>query len=159
MKKSTNSLAITILVAVLVGAVAFYGGMQFEKTKTGGTQAQLANGAGGGQRGFGRFGGGAGARNGARPVTGTIVSQDANSITVKMQDGSTKIVNLTSSTTINKSSTAAISDLKTGEQVTAFGQANSDGSVNAQMVSLGGAMFFRGGGPGGAGRPTPAAGQ
>jgi hypothetical protein len=159
LKKKTNSLAITILVAVLVGAAAFYGGMQFEKGKIGSVQAQLANGAGGGgQHGFSRFGGAGGGRNGGnRPVSGTIVSQDSNSITVKMQDGSTKIVNLTKTTMINKSSTATVSDLKSGEQVSVFGQANSDGSVNAMMVSLGGNMFFRGG-PGGvrpSGQPAP----
>jgi hypothetical protein len=150
MKKKTNSLAITILVAVLVGAAAFYGGMQYEKTKaSSASNAQFAG--AGAQRGQGFIRGAGGGRNGMnRPVTGEIVSQDASSITVKMQDGSTKIVNLTDKTTINKSESAAKTDLKTGEQVTAFGAANSDGSVTAQMVSLGTNMMFRTGAQGGA---------
>jgi hypothetical protein len=158
MKKKNNSIAITILVAVLVGAAGFYGGMQYEKGKVSAASNAQFGGAGGGRgQGAGRFGQ-AGGRNGfGRPVSGTIVSQDATSITVKLQDGSTKIVNITSSTSINKSSTAAVADLKSGEQVTAIGMTNSDGSINAQMVSLGTNMMFRGR-PEGA-QPSPAAGK
>ena len=53
----------------------------------------------------------------------------------------------------NKSETATKTDLKTGEKVTVFGSSNADGSVTAQMVSLGTTMLFRGG-PG-AGNPNP----
>jgi hypothetical protein len=161
MKKKTNSLAITILVAVLVGAGGFYGGMQYEKSKVGSASNAQFAGAGGRGQGAGRLGQ-AGRNSFGRPVTGEIISQDASSITVKLQDGSTKIVNLTDKTTINKSSTASKTDLTSGQQVTAFGAANSDGSINAQMVSLGSSMFFRGGGDrsqGGPGGASPAAGQ
>jgi hypothetical protein len=164
MMKKTNSLAVTVLIAVLVGGAAFYGGMQYEKTKVSSASNAQFSGAAGTQRGQGFARGANGGRTGMnRPVTGEIVSQDASSITVKLQDGSTKIVNLTDKTTINKSQTATKTDLKSGEQVTAFGSANSDGSISAQVVSLGTNVMFRGGGPGGSmmqgGRPTEAAGQ
>ena len=128
-----NNLIITIIVALVVGGASFYGGMQYQKnqnTNNTGERQFMAGGQNGqmGQR-RGNF------SQGSRPVNGEIVSQDANSITVKMRDGSSKIVILSDQTTINKSSEGTKADLKTGENVTAFGTTNSDGSVTAQNVS------------------------
>lgn len=162
MKKKTNSLAVKILVAVLVGVAGFYGGMQYQKGQGIAGDAQFANQAGPGGQRMMRFQGGQNGqgnqtfRNGAnRPVSGEIISQDASSITVKMQDGSTKNIILSDKTTINKSEAAAKSDLKNGEQVTVFGTTNADGSVTAQMVSMGQMMFFRGGPGSGFGSQKP----
>jgi hypothetical protein len=147
--KNKNSLIITIIVAIIVGAAAFYGGMQYQKSQRAsfvGNQTLFRNGEGGNFKG--RFGNG-----NNRPVIGEIINQDDNSITVKMQDGSSKIVILSDQTMINKASTGTKGDLKTGERVTAFGTTNADGSVTARNVSVGGAMMFRGG-PG-TGREQP----
>jgi hypothetical protein len=138
--KGNNNLILTIILVLVVGAIAFFGGMQYQKMQ----RPNFANGqfAGrGGANGNRIFQGRAGNN---RPVAGEILSTDDNSITVKMPDGSTKIVILSDQTTINKASTGAKSDLKKGERVTAFGTANSDGSITAQNVSIGGAMFLRG---------------
>lgn len=136
-----NSIVITIIVALIVGAAAFYGGMQYQ-------QRQRSNFAGNRQLVMGgpnRQGGiiRNGNFQGVRPVAGEIISQDDKSITVKMQDGSTKIVVLSDQTTINKASEGTKDDLKTGEQITAFGTENSDGSITAQNISIGGAIRFR----------------
>lgn len=122
-----NNLLITIVAVIIVGAVAFYGGMQYQKTQRG---------AGAG--GFARQGGMMGrlGANGTRPVTGDILSVDANSMTVKLADGSSKIVLLSTSTSINKAAKGSVSDLKAGEKVAAFGTANSDGSITAQNIQL-----------------------
>lgn len=146
-----NNLVLPIVVAVVVGAVAFFGGMKYQESKAPINNAS-AQGAGG-QRGQGRFGGGAGGQGGAggRPVVGEILSEDSGSITVKLMDGSSKIVNLSDSTTYSKTDTASKSDLKTGQRVAAFGTANSDGSITAQNVQLN--PMFRSG-RGGAGRPS-----
>lgn len=129
-----KSLIMVVVAVLIVGAAAFYGGMQYQKSQRGnfaGGQFANRNGEPGGFRGQGNN----------RPVSGEIISQDDNSITVKMQDGSSKIVILSEKTTINKASTGTKSDLKTGERITAFGTANSDGSVTAENVSIGGTMF------------------
>ncbi len=147
-----NPMIMTIIVAIVVGCAAFFGGMQYQKSQTSGPmQGQFRGPNGGGPQGG--FQGGSGNRQGMTPVSGEIISQDDTSITVKMQDGSSKIVILSDDTNINKSSEGSKTDLKTGETVTAFGTSNSDGSITAQNVSIGGNMMFRGG-PGGNPQPT-----
>jgi hypothetical protein len=135
-KSNNNSLTTTIIVAVIVAAIAFFGGMKYQQSKV----RLFAAGFAGGQ--FGRRGG-AGA-NGVRPVGGSIVSSDDKSVTVKLMDGSTKIILLSDKTVINKATTGSKDDLKTGQQIVVFGTTNSDGSVTAQTVAIGGGMF-RGG--------------
>lgn len=71
-----------------------------------------------------------------RPMTGEIIGQDDESITVKLQDGSSKIILLTDTTAINKFTEGSKSDLKTGERVAVFGTENSDGSVTGQNIQL-----------------------
>src|SRR5579884_3058200 len=101
-----NNIIITVVVAIIVAAAGFFGGMQYEKSQaasTGGGYGQFARG------GNGQFGGANGARrfgNGNGGATfGQIVSADPTSITVKLQDGSSKIVNISSSTKIMKTTT------------------------------------------------------
>jgi len=135
-----NNLIVTLIAVVVVGAVAFFGGMQFQKSQApgfGNRQAMMTGGPNG-QMGQGRSN-----FQGMRPVSGEIISQDDNSITVKMEDGSSKIIILSDDTSINKTSEGAKADLKTGEKVTAFGTENSDGSVTAQNVSIGDNMMLR----------------
>ena len=121
-------LVVAILV-VLVGAGAFFGGMKYQQSKQpaflrqmGGVQGQRT-GTGGNRMGF-------------RPVNGEIISSDEKTITVKLQDGSSKIVLLSDKTQINKAAEATKEDLKTGEKVAVFGTENSDGTVTAQNIQL-----------------------
>ncbi len=126
-----NNLLILAVVGVVIGIAAFFGGMKYDQTKIAGTR-QVAQGQGGANRGNlqGRFG------RGVRPVAGEIINSDDKSITVKMQDGSTRIVLLSSTTAISQAEPASKSDLKTGQRVAVFGMENSDGSVTAQNIQL-----------------------
>ncbi|MDE2025620.1 MAG: hypothetical protein KGJ07_03950 [Patescibacteria group bacterium] len=119
-----NHWIITIILVIVVGVAGFFVGMQY---------ARMSRGAGRfGNTTFQRFGG-----NGAnRPVVGKIISTDANGITVQLMDGSSKIVIVSSSTSINKSAAGTKDDLKTGNTVAVFGTTNSDGSVTAQNIQL-----------------------
>lgn len=129
---------IYVLVLIIVfAAVGFYGGSMYQKNQA---RASFAGGAGG------QFGGrrsmmGAGNAQGMTPVRGQIVSQSSDSMTVKLPDGSSKIVNLTAQTKVNKMTTGSVADLKSGITVTAIGTTNSDGSVTAQDVSIGNFMM------------------
>ena len=89
---------------------------------------------GAGGQGQGRFGGGNGGGN--RPVVGEILSMDATTITIKMQDGSSKIVLLSDKTVFNKSTEGSKADLRTGTRIAASGTDNSDGSVTASTVQI-----------------------
>jgi len=133
-----------IAIVIIVGGGAFYGGMQYGVSKT--KAAQVASrgnfgggaGANGGQRSGGAQNGQAGPRagGGAGFINGSIISKDDTSITVKAQDGSSKIIFFSGSTTIGKSTVGSVSDLSTGAQVMVNGKANPDGSVTAQNIQI-----------------------
>lgn len=136
--------AITIIVVVIVGAVAFYGGMQFQnrrrmtmmRTQMGTQFAGRMNGQNDtpGPNGMNMPRGNA---LGMRPLNGEVLSQDENSITIKMSDGSSKIIILSDQTIINKATAAPKTELKAYVQVTVFGTTNQDGSITAQNISIG----------------------
>ncbi len=77
-----------------------------------------------------------GGRQGMQPAAGEILSSDDKSITVKLNNGGSKIVLVTDKTTINKASEATKADLTTGKNVAVFGTENSDGSVTAETIQL-----------------------
>ncbi len=133
------SIVVMVVIALIVGAGGFFAGMKYQESR----------------RPLGRLGNFQGARNGQspqqfrqgfRPVNGEILSLDDKSITVKLQDGSSKIVLVSDTTSIYKASEGIKDDLKVGERVAVFGQENSDGSVTAQTIQLG--QVFRGATPG-----------
>lgn len=134
--KTKHYVVFTVLL-IVVAAAAFYCGMQYQRRQRAGFAGQFT------QNGRGIFMMG---RNfqGSRPVGGEIISIDDKSITVKLPDGSSKIIVLSEKTVINKASSGSKSDLKTGERITAFGTENSDGSVTAQQISVGGIFMMRG---------------
>lgn len=130
-----NNTVIMIILVIVAGAGGFFAGMQYQKSQPGSTRQYSG--------GFGTRGGGT--RNGMRPVTGDILNSDDKSITVKLADGSTMIVLVTGSTTINKATSAAKTDLTTGVRVAAFGTANTDGTVTASTIQINPMMRGAGG--------------
>lgn len=130
-----NNLAVVAIIVVLVGVGSFFGGMKYQQSKTSNSPLRQFQGGGqgtrqGGQNASGRFGGG------GVPVVGEIISSDDKSITVKLQDGSSKIVLLPDNVTVSKTDQGSKADLKNGVRVGVFGTSNSDGSVTAQNVQL-----------------------
>lgn len=127
-----NLIIAAVLVIIALGG-GFLMGMQYEKSKA----PSYANGPfmmGGNGQMRGRFGSG---QNAAfRPVRGQVLSVDNTGLTVKLSDGSSKIVVVAPSTVFVKSSTASASDVKSGDTIVVVGTANSDGSVTAQNVQI-----------------------
>jgi len=134
-----NNLIIAVIVALVIGGgVGFFVGMTYQKNQR--PNFATFNAAGGnfqrgqgGQNGQFRTGGPNGAN---RPTVGEIISSDDKSITVKLMDGSSKIVVVTNSTTINKAAEGTKDDLKTGTNVLVVGTSNSDGSETATNIQL-----------------------
>lgn len=129
--KNNNILVFIVIVITLAGG--FFAGMTYQKGKQPTFPGRAGN---GNQGGRGQF------TQGARPVAGEIIAADDKSVTVKLRDGSTKIMIISDKTTINKAVEGTKADLKVGEQVTGFGQDNSDGSVTAQNIQLRSGMPF-----------------
>jgi hypothetical protein len=131
-----NEKFLMVLLVFVVGAGAFFVGMKYQASKDG-FNPQLGQ-LSGNQNLRGQFGQNAQGNRfaGSRPITGEILSQDDKSITVKLSDGSSKIVFLPDNIKVEKTSDASRSDLKVGEKVGVFGTTNSDGSVTAQNVQL-----------------------
>lgn len=127
-----KNIIIVVGVLLLVGG-AFYGGMQYA------SRMRQANFQGRGNffGQAGQVGGGSRmARNGGGFVAGEILSRDDKSITMKLPDGGSRIVFLSNTTQVMKSTTGSASDLATGEQITVMGTQNSDGSMSAASIQI-----------------------
>jgi len=145
-----KSIVIVLCIAVLVGGVSFYGGMKYGQNNplAGGQsvgagfanlspaerQARLQQ-SGGVNRGGIRTGGGF--------IAGEIISKDdpakdgaGKSITIKMQDGSSKIVFYSGTTEIGKFVNGTSTDLEISKTVSVNGTVNSDGSITAQSIQM-----------------------
>ncbi len=135
---------IFIAITFLVAGGAFYGGMKYGQGKTAGSFANLRNlSPEERQQRFQQMGAGAiglGARNGSQAganfISGEIISKDNQSITVKLQDGSSKIVFYSDTTNVGKFVNGVPADLEIGKTVTINGKANDDGSITAQSIQL-----------------------
>lgn len=143
-----------LIIGVVLVGVAFYAGMKFGGAQGGAGKISAADiqklsldeqqqlfqslrsagifGGRGGRNGGG-FGGG---QNGNDFTSGEVLSKDSQSITIKLRDGSSKIVFFSSSTSITKPASGTEDDLKTGTQVMVGGAANSDGSMTAQTIQV-----------------------
>jgi len=123
------------IIAILVVGIAFYGGMQYQKI--GSSSNGTSNLRRGQQQGNGSN------RIGGNFTSGEIVSKDDQSLTVKMPNGSTKIVFYSAKTTLAKQTPATVDDLKAGETVMIGSTTNPDGSVTANNIQIG-AIIDRG---------------
>jgi hypothetical protein len=125
-----QNLLIVIVALIVFAGVSFFAGTKYQQSKTptfGNFNRGGAQQAGAGNRQAGMRGG---------QILGDIISADANSVTVKLADGSSKIIFVSGTTNINQATTASLADLKVGTKVAAFGQTNTDGSVSAQNIQI-----------------------
>ncbi|MDB5238085.1 MAG: hypothetical protein JWM46_355 [Candidatus Kaiserbacteria bacterium] len=144
-----NIVVSSVVIAVVFAGIGFFSGTKYQAGQTP-ARGMFAAGAGAGGT---TFAGGAGTRagrggvtGGAGAVFGTIISKDANGITVQLggpnatsTNGTatgSKIILVNDSTQISKMAAGSLSDLTIGEGVTASGTTNSDGSVTATMIQI-----------------------
>ena len=132
-----KNLAIMIIMLV-IGAGAFYGGMKYEKSRRQGAPAfgnlsaenrqKLSANAGA------RFG--AGNQPGGNSAGGEIIARDDQSITIKLRDSGSKIIFYSDTTEVGKFATGGKEDLKIGKTVIINGKANQDGSITAESIQI-----------------------
>jgi len=125
--KNTKTVIAVVAMVVIAGG-SFFGGMKYGQTKK-------PNGMPGGFPGS-AMGANRNSQGNGGMISGEITAKDDKSITVKTQDGSMKIVYFSDSTSINKSSDGATSDLSQNQQVTISGTSNSDGSTTAKNIQI-----------------------
>jgi len=120
------------IIIILITVVSFYGGMKYSKSDTTGEIS----------RNFSamrqRTGGGTRTNRGMSGefLRGEVINADAQSVTMKLRDGGSKIVFIGESTKITKSVDGTLSDLEAGNQILATGEENSDGSYTADNIRL-----------------------
>lgn len=124
---------IVIGIAIIIfGLLSFFAGTKVNNKPTvqdfPQMNGQMRGGAGGSMPRNSSFGG---------MNSGEIISKDETGVTIKLQDGGSKIILISQSTSINKSTAGSKEDLTIGEKVMVMGQSNSDGSINAQSVQIG----------------------
>lgn len=139
-----NQVVIIVLIGIIALGAGFFGGIKYQErqlSKNVGFSrfGNLTNQGDRGQMGQ-RVGGGRGM--GGSAVGGEIISVTDTSVTVKLPDGSSKIIILANSTTINKTEASSKTDLTEGTKVVIFGPTNADGSITAQNIQIGG-MFMQ----------------
>jgi len=129
------------IIWVIVAIVAFLGGRYYlpasaSATATGG-RGNFAGFASSTRGTFGRGGANAGGF-----AMGKIISEDAQSVTLQLASGSSDVVFYSPSTRISKTSFGTANDLVTGTMIVVGGTPNSDGSLTAQTIQVGGGMTF-----------------
>ena len=125
----TNKIISGIVVLLIVGGGAFYGGMLYGKShpviQPG---APLNNGA----RLSRNFGAGAGGL-----TMGSVIAKDASSITLQLPNNTgSKIIFYSDATQITKTASGTPDDLTNGTTVSVTGTTNSDGSITAQSIQI-----------------------
>ncbi len=125
-----KNIMLVVIVAVVALGLGYYIGTKHAPSK----QAfPSQNGFAGGQGGNRSARGGA---SGAGFSGGEILSIDATSMTVKGQDGSSKIIFFTQATPVMKMVAGTNSDLVVGKDVTINGTPNPDGSITAESIQM-----------------------
>ena len=161
-------IALGVLVAVVIAAASFYGGMVFGKN-----QAQAAVSVLGevqampGVPGQGGMAPGGQAATDGEPASGRqggmlfgqIGAVSNGELTIKDESGQEIQVHVTDTTLIQKQTEVTVADLQEGETVVISGSQGTDGSITARMVQVSSGEGF--GQPGGAppgGQPGSATG-
>lgn len=134
-------LPLVILISLFTAAIGFFGGVQYQRSKNPAFSNRLAAGQFPGVQGRSGQSNGQNRLAGFRPVSGEILSSDDSTLTVKLEDGSSKIIILSDTTEINTAETGTRADLSAGTRVAVFGTENPDGSVTAQNIQLNPRLF------------------
>jgi len=133
-----KNLILILIALIIVGAGGFFGGMKYGESQalknlTPEKMREIFQ-----QRGGQFFAQNQSQRQraGQNFVSGQVISKDEKSLTVKLPDGSTKIIFLSQSTQILKATEGSIDDLQVGKEILVTGNQNADGSLTARTIQI-----------------------
>lgn len=144
MNKQTHIISMAILI-VIVAIGSFFGGTKYQQRKNFSSFRSGFNQQGQGLKmgqGMGRNAinpdntKNRGQTPGFRQNFGEILSVDDKTLTIKMADGSSKIVLISDTTKINQSVSATKTDLTVGTKIMVNGDTNSDGSITGRNIEI-----------------------
>ncbi len=134
-----------IIIIIIVGCGAFFGGMKYEQSKSplsglGGQNLQDLSPEQRQQFFQGSMGGNlperAGRGEASSFLNGEVIDKDEQSLTLKMPDGGSRIVFFSDSTEISKTTEGLVDDVEIGKQIMISGEQNSDGSYSAKTIQI-----------------------
>ncbi|MFH1423506.1 MAG: hypothetical protein ABIG29_00930 [Candidatus Nealsonbacteria bacterium] len=148
-----KTLPIFIALILVVSGGAFYGGMKYQQSKSSlgnfsrqnfqnlseEQRQQMFQGNAGASLGQGIGSRGAGSGF----LSGEVIAKDNQSLTLKMTDGSSKIIFFSGSTEISKTAQGTANDIEIGKQIMITGEQNSDGSYTAKTIQLSPSSMMR----------------
>jgi len=123
---------ILLVLIFAVGAGAFWGGIKYGQNKISAQRASFQNFSPEQRQQFAQRAG----RAGTNFLSGEVIGKDDKSLTLKLPNGSTKIVFFSGSTQISKATEGSIGDIEIGKQIIVSGEQNSDGSLTAKTIQL-----------------------
>jgi len=154
MRTANATIALVVVIGVMGG---FYAGWKYSQTHIAAAPPTATTTAGGGAAAAGGFGGGAatGGTAAAGAISGPITAVGSGTLTIhdRTTDKDVKVA-YTDTVRIVKSAPGTTADLAPNTTISVVGQADSSGTVQAAMITIGGAALAGGGG-GGRGRPSP----
>lgn len=133
---SKKCIIASAIIVVIVAGISFYVGTFFgSRSNSGPNFSEFSQ--NGNRTGFNPSNLNGGARNASAGVNfGEIISIENGQITVKLDNGGSKLLFIQDSTIVSKSVEGNIGDLSKGTNITFQGTNNSDGSITAQSIQI-----------------------
>ena len=129
MNNKTKKILSIVVVAIVIGVGCFFIGYKVGKGGNSFAKNGMDFPGGNIQRGNGTT------KNGG-VVSGEIIAKDDTSVTIKLNNGGSKIVFYSEITDISKTIEGAATDLEVGKTIMASGTTNTDGSITAKTIQL-----------------------
>ncbi len=140
--KTKSFVALLAVVVILGGAIggALAGGIAIGKSQGSQTsQYSSTTGLGGATMGQGNFqlpGNNTGISSGSGATMGTVEKVEGNIVTLNTREGTTALVNIGTSISIQKTVEGSLEDISPGQNIAVSGDKNADGSIDARSITI-----------------------
>lgn len=133
---TNKNIIISCLLVVVVGGGSFFGGVKYQQKKLT-FDRQLGEFSEMRQKGEGGM-----LRPESNPaeenvIMGEIINLDGELLSISLPNGGSKLMIVSSNTSISKTVAGTLSDLVPGEHITTFGEVNAEGVIVPRSIYLG----------------------